>query len=249
MSDLFAEKVDLGEKPGAARPERKAMTLISGMLAGADSIDDTDILRSGSSEAVLGHNVMAPSTLGTFLRSFSFGHVRQLESVATEFLARAWSAGAGPKADERVTIDLDSFVGQVYGYQKQGAGFGYTKERGLHPLLATRAETGEVLGIRLRRGEANTQRGIQRFLEELIAKVRRSGRDRRNHLRWQAADCSPGPGAIRPAGASARLAISPVHHQPNREDRAGRDRASRPRGYRASHPGFESRTTGSFSLR
>ena len=175
LAQLIKEKLDLGTRPGAARPEQKAMTLIYAMLAGADSIDDCDILRSGSTEAVLDHKVMAPSTLGTFLRSMSFGHVRQLESVASEMLRRAWSAGAGPNQDERLTIDLDSFVGQVHGYQKQGAGYGYTHERGLHPLLATRAGSGEVLGIRLREGSANTQRGIQRFLEELIPRIRRAG--------------------------------------------------------------------------
>ena len=148
LARLIREKLDLGTRPGASRPERKVMTLIHAMLAGADSIDDSDILRSGSTGVVLGHEVMAPSTLGTFLRSMSFGHVRQLESVAAELLRRAW---------------------------KQGAGFGYTKERGLHPLLATRAGAGEVLGIRLREGSANTQRGIQRFIEELIPRVRRAG--------------------------------------------------------------------------
>lgn len=174
LAKLIAEKLDLGNRPGAARPERKAMTLISAMLAGADSIDDCDQLRAGSTEAVLGHRVMAPSTLGTFLRAFSFGHVRQLESVAAGLLGRAWRAGTGPGA-KRLVIDLDSFVGQVHGYQKQGAAYGYTHELGYHPLLATRSDTGEVLGIRLRKGSANTQRGVERFLSELLARVRRAG--------------------------------------------------------------------------
>lgn len=177
LTELFAEKVDLGRRPGAARPERKAMSLINGMLAGADSINDCDQLRAGSTEAVLGQKVMAPSTLGTFLRSFTFGHVRQLESVAAELLRRAWSSGAGPGEGERLTIDLDSFVGQVHGYKKEGASFGYTHQRGLHPLLATTEKGGEVLGIRLRKGSANTQRGIDRFLDELTARVRRAGHE------------------------------------------------------------------------
>ena len=175
LADLVAEKVDLGGRPAAARPERKAISLISGMLAGADSIEHCDLLRAGSTEAVLGHRVMAPSTLGTFLRSFSFGHVRQLESVAAELLRRAWSAGAGPGKAKRLVIDLDSFVGQVHGYQKQGASYGYTGERGYHPLLASTEAGGEVVGIRLRKGSANTQRGIARFLDELIARIRRTG--------------------------------------------------------------------------
>lgn len=105
LATLINEKLDLGARPGANRPEQKAMTLIHAMLAGADSIDDCDILRSGSTGAVLAHKVMAPSTLGTFLRSMSFGHVRQLEAVASELLRRAWSAGAGPSEDERLTIN------------------------------------------------------------------------------------------------------------------------------------------------
>lgn len=175
LAELVAEKLDLGSRPGAARPERKAMTLISGMLAGADSIDDCELLRAGSTEAVLGHRVMAPSTLGTFLRGFTFGHVRQLESVAAELLRRAWAQGAGPSAEERLVIDLDSFVGEVHGYAKQGAAFGYSGERGYHPLLATTEKGGEVVAIRLRKGSANTQRGIGRFLDELIARIRRAG--------------------------------------------------------------------------
>src|ERR1039458_5913628 len=81
---------------GAALPGRKVMSLVHGMLAGADSIDDINVLRAGSTGLVLGHVVMAPSTLGTFLRAFTFGHVRQLDHVLDESLRRAWAAGAGP---------------------------------------------------------------------------------------------------------------------------------------------------------
>ncbi len=87
---------------------------------------------------------------------------------------RAWRAGAGPGA-ERLIVDVDSFIGQAYGYKKEGVGFGYTKQRGYHPLLASRAGTGEVLHVRLRKGAANTQRGVVRFTEELIARVERAG--------------------------------------------------------------------------
>jgi hypothetical protein len=176
LAELLAEKVDLGERAGAARPERKAMTLISAMLAGADSIDDCEMLRAGRTEALLGHRVMAPSTLGTFLRAFSFGHVRQLESAAAELLRRAWAAGAGP-GEGRLVVDLDSFVGEVHGYQKQGAAYGYTHQRGYHPLLATTGQGGEVLGIRLRKGSANTQRGVGRFIDELLARIGRAGHE------------------------------------------------------------------------
>jgi len=96
LERLINRCVDLGDRRGAFRPGRKAMTLLNAILAGADSIDDCDLLRSGSTGKVLGHRVMAPSTLGTFLRSFTFGHVRQLDRVLGEALARAWKAGAGP---------------------------------------------------------------------------------------------------------------------------------------------------------
>ena len=117
---LVDETVDLSGQAGAARPGRKVLSLVHAMLAGADSIDDCDLLRSGHTALVLGHRAMAPSTLGTFLRSFTFGHVRQLDRVFEQVLCRAWSAGAGPGA-ERLVIDIDSFVGEVHGYRKQGA--------------------------------------------------------------------------------------------------------------------------------
>ncbi len=86
--------------------------------------------------------------------------------------ARGRPGGAGRWP---LVIDIDSFVGEVYGYQKQGAGYGYTKKLGYHPIAAVRADTGEVLHIRNRKGKANTQRGIARFVDELIARVRRAG--------------------------------------------------------------------------
>ncbi len=140
LERLVDQTVDLGQRPGAARPGRKVCSLVHAMALGADSIDDCDVLRAGGTEALLGHRVMAPSTLGTFLRSFSFGHVRQLDRVLAESIRRAWAAGAGP-GRERLVIEIDSFVGEVHGSQKQGAGFGYTGERGYHPILATRSGT------------------------------------------------------------------------------------------------------------
>lgn len=171
---LVEEWVDLGEAAGAANPGRKVMTLLAAMALGADCIEDCEVLRSGRTEAVLPHRVAAPSTLGTFLRSFTFGHVRQLDRVLGEAITRAWKAGAGP-GKERLVIDVDSFVGEVHGYAKQGASYGYDGRRGYHPLLATRADTGEVLHIPTRKGSANTSRGIGRFLDELIARVGRAG--------------------------------------------------------------------------
>jgi hypothetical protein len=115
---------------------------------------------------------MAPSTLGTFLRAFTFGHVRQLDRVIAETIRRAWAAGAGP-GDGPVTIDMDSTICEVHGHAKHGAAYGYTRVLGYHPVLATRADTGEVLHARLRKG--SSQRGHKRFVEELIARVRRAG--------------------------------------------------------------------------
>ena len=150
------------------------MSLVSAMALGADCIDDCDVLRSGQTTAVLGHRVAAPSTLGTFLRAFTFGHVRQLDRVLGVSLQRAWAAGAGP-GTERLVVDVDSFVGEVYGYDKQGAGYGYTHKLGYHPIVATRAGTGEVIHIRARKGSANTSRGALRFVEEIIPRVARAG--------------------------------------------------------------------------
>jgi hypothetical protein len=162
------------DRPGAANPGRKVMALVYAMVLGADSIDDTGVLRAGRTGRLLGGWMPAPSTLGTFLRAFTFGHVRQLDKLLGQSLERAWKAGAGP-GDGRLVIDVDSFVGEVCGYLKQGAGYGYTRLFGYHPILATRADTREALHIRLRNGSANTQKGVKRFVEELIARVERAG--------------------------------------------------------------------------
>jgi hypothetical protein len=173
-SELASEMVRLGDVPGHAAPGRKILTLVHAMVAGAECIDDCDVLRSGSTERVLGHQVMAPSTLGTFLRGFTFGHVRQLDRLSGELLTRAWSLGAGP-GDEPMTIDIDSTIQPVYGKQKQGAGYGYTGVLGQHPLVATRTGTGEVLHVRHRKGSTNSGRGAQRFVRETVGRVRRAG--------------------------------------------------------------------------
>ena len=171
---LADELVDLGDRPGAARPGRKILTLAQSIVADGDCIDDVEALRAGASEAVLGHRAMAASTCGTFLRSFTFGHIRQLDQLAAEVLRRAWAAGAGP-GDAPMTMDLDSTVTEVHGDRKQGAAYGYTRVLGHHPLLATRADTGEVLHVRQRKGSANSGRGAERFVNELAGRVRRAG--------------------------------------------------------------------------
>src|SRR5512133_3615742 len=168
------ELVDLGDRPGHHRPGRKVLTLLHAMVAGGDVIDDADVLRTARTQEVLGHRVMAPSTLGTFLRSFTFGHIRQLDRVAETLLGRAWAVGAGPGTQE-LTMDLDSTVCEVHGHTKGGAAYGYTHRLGYHPLLASRADTGELLHLRMRTGSANTARGAERFVNELAGRVRRAG--------------------------------------------------------------------------
>ena len=144
-------------------------------LAGGDCIDDADALRAGGTAGVLDCMVKSPSTLGTFLRSFRWGHVRQLGRVSRELLARAWAAGTGP-GDAPFTIDLDSTICETYGLDKEGARHhGYTGKRGYHPLLAVAAGTGEVLMARLREGRANTARGAAHFLRETVGRVRYAG--------------------------------------------------------------------------
>jgi hypothetical protein len=174
LERLVNEMVCLAGRVGGSRPGRKVLTLVHSMVAGGSHIDHADVLRAGNTAGVLPHRVMAPSTLGTFLRAFTFGHVRQLEAVVGTVLERAWALDAGP-GGRRLVIDVDSTVCEVEGKQKQGAAFGYTKVLGYHPILASRADTGEVLHARMRKGSANTARGARRFIDELIARVRRAG--------------------------------------------------------------------------
>ena len=175
LRELVDHHLDLGGAPGRANTGDKMLTLVASALAGGDCIDDADALRAGGTVGVLGCVVKAPSTLGTFLRSFRWGHVRQLDRVSRQLLARAWAAGAGP-GDSPLTIDLDSTICETYGLAKEGARHhGYTGKRGYHPLLAVAAGTGDVLMSRLREGRANTARGAAHFLRETVSRVRRAG--------------------------------------------------------------------------
>jgi hypothetical protein len=175
LRELVDRHLDLGRAPGHANPGDKIASLVLSALAGGDCIDDADALRAGGTEAVLGFRAKAASTLGTFLRSFSLGHVRQLDRVSRELLGRAFAAGAGP-GDGPLTIDIDSTVCETYGLAKQGAtGFTYTRVRGYHPLLAVAAGTGDVLHARLRGGTANTVRGAANFVAETVARARIAG--------------------------------------------------------------------------
>lgn len=175
LRELADAHLDLGEAPGRANSGDKLMTLVASALAGGDCIADADALRSGGTGSVLGCTVKAPSTLGTFLRSFRWGHVRQLDRVSRALLARAWAAGAGP-GGEPFTIDLDSTLCETYGLAKEGARRpGYSGQRGYHPLLAVAAGSGEVLMARLREGRAHSGRGAAHFLRETVARVRAAG--------------------------------------------------------------------------
>ena len=215
LRELIDRHLDLGDAPGRANAGDKMLTLVASALAGGDCIDDADALRAGRTSSVLGCMVKAPSTLGTFLRSFRWGHVRQLDRVSRELLSRAWAAGAGP-GDAPLTIDLDSTICETYGLAKEGARHhGYTGKRGYHPLLAVAAGTGDVLMSRLREGRANTVPGAAHFLRETVGRVRYGGARgnsrcgptvasmptpwSRSAARWMSA--SPSPSARVPACA------------------------------------------------
>ena len=175
LRELVDNHVDRGYAPGRANAGNKLLTLAASALAGGDCIDDTDALRAGGTEQVLGCVVKAPSTLGTFPRSFRWGHVRQLDRVSRELQAGAWAVGAGP-SDDPLTIDLDPKVCETYGLAKEGAQrHNYAGQRGYHPLLAIAAGTGEVLMARLRQGRAITARGAAHFLRETVNRVRYAG--------------------------------------------------------------------------
>ncbi|MGH2512699.1 MAG: IS1380 family transposase [Candidatus Limnocylindrales bacterium] len=174
LKGLVDEHLDLGDKPGRAHVGDKLLSLVLSALAGGDCIDDANALRAGGTERVLGFTVKAASTLGTFLRSFRWGHVRQLDRVSRELLERAWAAGAGPGA-RPLTIDLDSTICETYGLHKAGGSFTYSHVRGYHPLLAVAAGSGDVLHARLRGGPANTGRGAAGFLAETVGRVRAAG--------------------------------------------------------------------------
>ena len=175
LKELLHDHVDLGDVPGRANVGDKAMTVIASLIAGGECIDDADALRAGDTDQVLGHRVAAPSTLGTFLRGFSFGHSRQLDKVSGELLSRAWEAGAGP-GDKSLTIDLDSTICETYGLKKQGGSkFTYNHVRGYHPLVSIVAGTGDVVHTRLRGGPAHAGRGAASFVTESVTRARGAG--------------------------------------------------------------------------
>ena len=161
--------------PGAGRGSgAKALSVVASMLVGGSFIDDTERLRAGSAEVVLPFAVSAPSTVGTWLRSFMWGHVRQLDRAGELALGRAWSVGAAPAVAE-MTMDVDSTICEVHGHSKGGAAYGHTAVLGYHPLVAVRDDTGEVLHARMRSG--SSQRGTKRFIVETLARLGRLAPD------------------------------------------------------------------------
>lgn len=176
LIEVIDERVRLRGRVGGADSGVKAATVISGLLAGADCIDDIDVLRAGASDAVCGHQLRAPSTIGTWLRALGWGHARQLDAAAGELLARAWAAGAGPSTTEPVTIDVDSTLCKTYGLFKQG-GHKVTRKhhRGCHPLVAVVAGYDQVVSARLREGVADDARGAKSFVTETIGRARAAG--------------------------------------------------------------------------
>jgi Transposase DDE domain group 1 len=188
LPQLLAAKVRIAEpkiKSGSANPAPKLVTLLAGMCAGADSIDDLDVVRCGGMKTVF-DGVYAPSTIGTLLREFSFGHARQLESVLRHHLsALCGRCDLLPGADVRAFIDIDSLLRPVYGHAKQGASYGHTKmagkqilRKGLSPLAATistDAGAPVIAGMRLRAGRANSGKGAARMIAQAVGTARAAG--------------------------------------------------------------------------
>jgi hypothetical protein len=174
---LLAEHVKIAAA-GGANAAAKILAIVAGMVCGADSIDDLDLLRHGGMPRLF-DQIRAPSTLGTFLRCFTFGHVRQLDAVAARLLpALAGAVPVLPGADQFTIVDIDDTVRQTYGYTKQGAGRGYTGIKGLNALLAIVSTTGSaplIAATRLRKGSTNSARGAAKLLTDALATVGRCG--------------------------------------------------------------------------
>src|SRR6187200_240732 len=188
LSELLANKIHIAAprvKSGSANPAPKLATLIAGMCAGADYIDDVDLVRAGGMKTLF-HWVYAPSTVGTLLREFTFGHARQLDSVLAEHLAGLCErVNLLPGAQARAFIDIDSLVRPVYGHAKQGASYGHTKiagkqvlRKGLSPLattISTATRAPVIAGMRLRAGKTGSGKGAGRMIAQAIGTARAAG--------------------------------------------------------------------------
>src|SRR4051794_23476750 len=185
LGALAQERLSVPTDKGA-HAGLKVTSLVAGMVAGADSIDDMALLRHGGMSRVFAR-AYAPSTLGSFLRAFTFGHVRQLDAVASRFVTaladqtpllgspRAQTAETQTAATGHVLVDVDDTIIEVHGYAKQGAGFGYSGVRGLNALLATvtTPDTAPaVVAQRLRKGSCGSPRGARRLVTDALKTVR-----------------------------------------------------------------------------
>jgi Transposase DDE domain group 1 len=177
LATLLGDRLTMAGK-GGANATAKILALVAGMICGADSITDMDLLRHGGMGRLFA-GVRAPSTLGTFLRLFTFGHVRQLDAVAAGLLTRLTAATPVlPDAHQVSFLDIDDTVRQTYGYAKQGVGRGYTGVKGLNALLAvvsTPLSAPLIAATRLRKGSANSARGAAKLLADALATVRLAG--------------------------------------------------------------------------
>ena len=173
LAELVDARVRLASH--GANSGTKALSVIGSMLAGGDSIDDVALLGAGATGKLF-DQTRAPSTIGTWLRSFAWSNVREFDAVTRALLGRLVAAGAGPaELAGAHLVDLDSTICEVYGRGKQGADYGYTKVRGYHPQLATLAETGQVIFSRMRGGAAHAARGAKTFLTETVSRLREAG--------------------------------------------------------------------------
>ncbi len=177
LGDLVADTLTL-KAQGGVNAHVKVPALIAGMVAGADSISDMDLLRHGGMDRLF-NGVRAPSTLGTFLRAFTFGHVRQLDAVASRFLVGlARNAPILPGAGQGCYVDIDDTIKATYGYQKQGAGYGYNGVKGLNALVAivsTPLSAPVIAATRLRRGGTNSARGAARIVGDALVTAKACG--------------------------------------------------------------------------
>ena len=177
LAGLVAAKLTLPAK-GGANAHLKVPGLVAGMVAGADSIDDMDLLRHGGMDRLFG-GVRAPSTMGTFLRTFTFGHVRQLDAVAAGMLGElAVRTPLLAGADKVAYVDIDDTIKATHGHAKQGAGFGYSGVKGLNALIAivsTPLSAPVICATRLRKGSTNSARGAARLVADALVAAKAAG--------------------------------------------------------------------------
>jgi hypothetical protein len=217
LAGLVARRVRPDLSTGS-NPGGKAAAVVAGMATGADSIDDLDVLRHGGMAGVFA-SVYAPSTLGSFLRFFTWGHALQLEAAARDLLAAlAARTPLLPDAATVAYVDVDSLLRRVYGSAKQGAAFGHAKVggynvrlRGLSPLVAaisTPRAAPLVAATRLRGGNAGSARAAASLVKQAISTARACGATGQVLVRGDSAFGSgPVVSACRKAGVNFSLTL------------------------------------------